>query len=913
MGLKSKRSIAVKVSIILAVVTILSTVISSVLVYQFSGESIKQSTISALKNYTTERIQRERSLFVLATQNHKIMKERFLAEIDRAPDSLVDEFDRRYLQWPDGSLRNPKETFDGTKDVGLYLSPQKETPSPELKKRLMLMSKLTDSYGTPWRNKFQDSYFTGPENFIVILWPEVPTWAQEIKSDFDLTKEEYFLISDKTNNPTRSTAWTGLFYDVVGKTYMVSVETPIDDPKTGKHLATFGHDITLNEFLDRTINDAMPSTVNTVIRADGRLIAHAPKMDALKQAGGVYLIPGSGDRYLENLLKLVKNMDEGQVIIEDTMFDEFHAVGYIPETKWYFITSIPRAVVMAKVKQTAQLIAFTGLFFLLIQLAFMWVTLFRNVIVPLGKLSSAADEITGGKTDVRLAATRQDEIGSLESAMNTMLDSISERDHKLRDYATSLESTVQLRTQEIRTVLDNVSFGLFICDKDMTVQGGLSRSCEEFFGEPLTQIVGRKLTDIMKISEREASHLNLLYHEAFDGMLGPEIVLSQLPKRILVNHRTLSFNTSPIYDGDVPIGVLFSVADATALAAAEREVEANRCMIQIMRNREYFKGFVGETDEAVQRLLQYAASGKEEEQSQIRKELHTLKGNFGSFGLSALATMIHHLEDHPQIIPADIQRLQNAIKVFLTEHEDILGLQLESTTAREYRIPETEVTKIEEAVRRSTAENELAMTLMSFLDRLKMKPAGDMIGPLADYALQLAKRLGKDIEFEKRGWLTPVSPNLLRVFQNLTHLVRNAVDHGIESPEERGTKPAVAKIILAVSETDDRWEIEVSDDGRGMDADSIAAKAVEKGLLTKEKAQSLSQSEKLRLIFHTGLSTASEVTEVSGRGIGTTAIEDEVRQLGGHITVTSKLGHGSSFLITIVRDPAKYSGQIRAA
>jgi two-component system chemotaxis sensor kinase CheA len=135
-----------------------------------------------------------------------------------------------------------------------------------------------------------------------------------------------------------------------------------------------------------------------------------------------------------------------------------------------------------------------------------------------------------------------------------------------------------------------------------------------------------------------------------------------------------------------------------------------------------------------------------------------------------------------------------------------------------------------------------------------------------------------------------------RLFEPLLHLVRNAVDHGIESPEQRRAagKPEQAHITLEATRAGDRLAIEVRDDGRGIDPAAIRAKARERNVMAPEDIDALSDDQSIQLIFSAGLSMASAVTDISGRGVGMDVVRNTVEQLGGRTTVTSTVGAGTS-------------------
>jgi two-component system, chemotaxis family, sensor kinase CheA len=135
----------------------------------------------------------------------------------------------------------------------------------------------------------------------------------------------------------------------------------------------------------------------------------------------------------------------------------------------------------------------------------------------------------------------------------------------------------------------------------------------------------------------------------------------------------------------------------------------------------------------------------------------------------------------------------------------------------------------------------------------------------------------------------------------LVHLVRNAIDHGVERPavREAAGKNPMGQVFLSARQEGDAVAIEIRDDGGGMDPEKLRAKAVEKGLLTPEAAARLGAEECFQLIFMPGFSTKVEVTDISGRGVGMDVVQSKIRELSGQIQIQSELGHGSRFTIKV--------------
>jgi two-component system, chemotaxis family, sensor kinase CheA len=182
--------------------------------------------------------------------------------------------------------------------------------------------------------------------------------------------------------------------------------------------------------------------------------------------------------------------------------------------------------------------------------------------------------------------------------------------------------------------------------------------------------------------------------------------------------------------------------------------------------------------------------------------------------------------------------------------------------------------------------------------KIRMVPVEQLFRRFPRVVRDVAKQCGKDVALEVSGQNTDLDKSILDALaEPLMHIVRNSVDHGIEPADERLTagKPARGTIYLNAYHQGTQVVIEVRDDGRGIDLVRLRARAVEKGLLKSDEARRLSELEALNLIFESGLSTASTVTEVSGRGIGMDVVRTVLDRLKGTVQVSSKKGRGSTF------------------
>ncbi len=196
----------------------------------------------------------------------------------------------------------------------------------------------------------------------------------------------------------------------------------------------------------------------------------------------------------------------------------------------------------------------------------------------------------------------------------------------------------------------------------------------------------------------------------------------------------------------------------------------------------------------------------------------------------------------------------------------------------------------------------LVSDLQNAVMKTRMQPIGRLFQKYPRLARDLARQLGKDVELVLSGEETELDKTMIEDLNDpLVHLVRNAVDHGVETAEERlaAHKPSKAIVTLSASQVGDHIYIEISDDGKGMHPDVIRRKAVEKGVIDAETANGLDDRQSLHLIFLPGFSTKDQISNVSGRGVGMDVVKTNIAKLNGKIDVISLPGQGSTFTISL--------------
>lgn len=186
--------------------------------------------------------------------------------------------------------------------------------------------------------------------------------------------------------------------------------------------------------------------------------------------------------------------------------------------------------------------------------------------------------------------------------------------------------------------------------------------------------------------------------------------------------------------------------------------------------------------------------------------------------------------------------------------------------------------------------------------KVRMVPVETVFNRFPRMVRDIAKDLGKEIELQMSGEETELDRTVIdEIGDPLIHLLRNSCDHGIESIEVRKQlgKPEIGKIKLIAYQSGNNVIIEVGDDGAGINADKVRAKAIEKGIMTKEAAAQLTQQEAIELLFRPSFSTAEKITGLSGRGVGLDVVKTKIEQLGGMVEVESQSGKGSKFIIKL--------------
>jgi len=523
----------------------------------------------------------------------------------------------------------------------------------------------------------------------------------------------------------------------------------------------------------------------------------------------------------------------------------------------------------------------------------------RNLARRLGAIAVAADAVAAGdlaQNPVREDQAR-DEIGVLAVAFNAMLRQLQGLIAQIRESARQeqerLETLVHARTAELagrnadmRQVLNNVGQGFLTLGRDGRISRERSAILETWFGPaPASEAF---VDYLATIDAPTAAWFAVAWESVLDGLLPLEVNVGQLPKRLARSGRHFELDYRPLLteagELDRVVVVISDVTTALACARAELdERETTRLFSRLVADRPGFLEFLTEA----RALVETIRSGPLDSTSSLKRSLHTLKGNAGLYGIESVAELCHGLEDRlaekGRLTEAELAPLlarwgQISAKVGALVGDERSKLELEDSEYRE----------ILSAVERGTSRALLREMILAW----RLEPTRLRLQRIAAQAEALASRLGKgpitvdieanDLRLDPERWSS--------FWAAAVHVLRNAVDHGFESPEQGGPSKDAGgdRLGLVTRLQGDTFSIEFVDNGSGIAWDAVKRKAAAAGLPTRTRA------DLVQALFEDGLSTRDSVTDVSGRGIGLGAARRACQELGGRVEVESEQGKGTS-------------------
>jgi two-component system chemotaxis sensor kinase CheA len=487
----------------------------------------------------------------------------------------------------------------------------------------------------------------------------------------------------------------------------------------------------------------------------------------------------------------------------------------------------------------------------------------------------------------------KDQLRQVNLALEHRDGELQKATEQLRAANETLEQRVRDRTQELaeknrdlRLVLDNVDQALLTVD----LEGRLAPERSDVFDRWFGAYSGRpRFVDHVGVNFTFAEHFDLGLEALRDAVLPPEVCLAQMPRRFAAHERQFECRYLPIGD-DESMGVLLVIDDVTERLARAREDAEQRELLAaftaLMRDRNGFLTFFEESERMLRDLSR--AGGDQILQKRL---LHTLKGNAATFGMQLIADHCHRaeselaenlcLEDSTlEQLRARWEAIVQALRAVLPSHR------------RTIEISETELESLSDLAGRGAS----AAQVLAELERLRWEPVERPLGRLAQHAQALARRMGRATpEIRIEADAIRLDPDRWApLWSALVHVLRNALDHGIESPERRteAGKPAAGRLRLAARRETRGFALEIEDDGQGIDWHAV------RHLCQTRGRPSATRADLVEAILSPEFSTRKEVTEISGRGIGLTAVVAVVRELGGRLAVHSDSNAGTRWTVT---------------
>jgi two-component system chemotaxis sensor kinase CheA len=517
----------------------------------------------------------------------------------------------------------------------------------------------------------------------------------------------------------------------------------------------------------------------------------------------------------------------------------------------------------------------------------------RTITGPLTQLLGAVKQVEGGQRADMGAALAHDEVGRLADAFGRMAEVVQRR-----------EQDVARRNQDMKRVLDNVGQGFLVLDPEGRMAAERSSIFDRWFGEARP---GQLLADYLRPADPEAAEmLELGLSTIRAGVMPLEVCVGQLPDRIRRGERYYACQYHPVASGETLHQLVLVISDITSDLERERSEREQRDVLaavsRLMSDKAGFLEFLRETSELVGRIVH--AGPEPRVVAQVMRDVHTLKGTCAVFGLAGIASHCHHLEEHILAggsLPSDEDRM--TLRRLWGALTDKLGPFM-GGGRRTVELGLDEYRRFAAAVQGQTAHDQLLEILQNWTD----DPVLPRLHRLGEYAEILAGRLGKcrvEVEVADTRRRLPSEP-WSQLWPGLSHLVRNAVDHGFETEGERlrAGKPAAGRLRLEVADTQEGLDFVIADDGRGIDWEAVRRRAARMGL------PSSTQQDLVAALFVDGVSTVESPGETSGRGVGLAAVRQAVQTLGGRVIVESRAGLGSRFVLHVPRPTPGRSKQL---
>lgn len=542
--------------------------------------------------------------------------------------------------------------------------------------------------------------------------------------------------------------------------------------------------------------------------------------------------------------------------------------------------------------------------------------LYRQIARPIANMQAMMSEIASSQDFTRrVPVEREDEIGRSLVAFNVMIAKIEESSTLLRQ-----------KTNDIQSMLQNMPQGILTIAAGRIVHPEYSAYLETIFESG--EIAGRDVMDLLFTDSGLGSDVLAQVEATIGACIGEDQMNFEFNEHLLVGEiekkmadgrvKILDLNWSPIVDEDGNTArLLLCVRDVTELRQLAAEANEQRRELEMIGeilgvSQEKFFEFIDGATRLLadnERIIHAHTQHNDAAIGQLFRNMHTLKGNARTYGLRNLTNVVHEAEqsydelrkNYPELawdqttLLAELAVVRDAVAQYAKINENSLGRKGPGRRGSVERYLLVERHHIEETLHRLETVNTANLhellaardVVRKTLRLLGTEAVAETLSGVFDSLPSLAGELRKlppMVEIEDNDYVVrnQASGLLKNIFM---HLVRNAVDHGLETPEERVAqgKPAAGTLRLHVAVVGKELQLRLADDGRGLALQRIREMAQQKGWIEAE--QVVSDDEIAALIFRSGFSTAAQVTEISGRGVGMDAVADFVKREQGKVAI----------------------------
>lgn len=475
--------------------------------------------------------------------------------------------------------------------------------------------------------------------------------------------------------------------------------------------------------------------------------------------------------------------------------------------------------------------------------------------------------------------------------------------------------------KSVELLFDNLDEGFFMFDKAGTIHKGVSSAARKIFGKDL---VNDKFVDVLPLEPAKKKQALAWQELAFSGTYDFDDFKSVAPRSIDVNGRYIELDFRPVYSEDHTFDRVICIAidktnERKLRLLAEEETSLVKLVLGIIKDR---SGFSSDVVEMRKLFLvinsELRAPGLN--MSSLLRAIHTVKGCAATRHILTVVKMAHAFEtkvasyitenglSDVQKLTAelitDANHIESVFESFMKTNEKIFEALMGKESPNSKTVDVAIVNELCRLLLEETKKDSKSMTY--FVENFMKDNIVLSFNHYAEMVRELAAKQRKKVEVKILNSEFTINPlPYAALLASLTHIFTNAVDHGIESESERlkNGKPPQGTITVSFKKNSnsagETLLIQISDDGRGINWEKVRDRAISKNRISPEKAKALSQEQCLQLVFMNSFSTNENVSELSGRGVGTDAVQHEAIKLGGRAWVKSQLGQGASFYIEV--------------